>query len=97
MKVLKVMVTVATPDITDWTQILTTAEVEELQNYAAKIRWGFCQSTLAEQIKRFENGDTKEKCKVYFLLEDCNFHDVARMLAKGEVAAAYNWAKTELP
>ena len=83
-------------DISDWTHILSEQEVADLQAYAAKIHWGFNSQTLKSQIGRFENGDKKEKCKVYFLLEDCNFHEVAGLLAEGKVKEAYEWANTQI-
>ena len=83
-------------DIREWNNILTDKEVEECQSYAAKIHWGFSKKTLKAQIRRFERGNTKTKCKVYFLLEDCNYHDVANYLADGDVEGAYRWADTNL-
>ena len=84
----------AETDIRKWPVILTDKEVGECQRFSARIHWGFNEETLTKQIKRFEDGDTKEKCKVYYILEDCNFHEVAEMLAEGKIAEAYKWAKT---
>ena len=83
-------------DITKWNEILSAKEVGECQEFGASIGWGFNRITLSEQITRFDKGDAKEKCKVYFILEDCNFHDVAGMLAKGKVKEAYEWANTQI-
>ena len=38
----------------------------------------------------------KTKSKVYFILEDCNFHEVAGLLAEGKVKEAYEWANTQI-
>lgn len=83
-------------DITNWRELLTEEEVDECKAFTAKIHWGFNSKSLKKQIKRFENGDIKEKCKVYFILEDCNFHEVASMLARGKVQDAWWWAHTEI-
>lgn len=82
--------------LTNWTKILTEEEVEECQSYSAKIHWGFNSKSLTKMVKRFEDGDTKEKCKVWFILEDCNFHEVAGLLADGKVQEAYEWANTQI-
>ena len=83
-------------DITNWRKLLTNEEVGKCQAFAAKIHWGFSRKTLAKQISRFERGRTKTKCKVYFILEDCNFHEVAKLLAEGKVKEAYEWANTQI-
>lgn len=83
-------------DITNWREILTAEDIDECKAFTAKIHFGFNSKSLKRQIKRFENGDIKEKCKVYFILEDCNFHDVAGMLARGNVQDAWWWAHTEI-
>lgn len=83
-------------DITKWTEILTAEDVAKEQRYAAKIRWAFSAKSLNAQIDRFEAGDDKEKCKVYFLLEDCNFHEVAGLLANYGAAWARKWVKDNL-
>lgn len=83
-------------DITDWRKLLTDEEVGKCQAFAAKIHWGFSSKTLTKQIQRFEKGTMKTKCKVWFILEDCNFHDVAAMLANGKVKDAYEWANTQI-
>lgn len=90
------MKTKKTTDITKWPELLTDKEVGECQAYSAKIHWGFSRRTLAKQIARFENGTIKTKCKVYFILEDCNFHEVANLLAEGRVKEAYEWANTKI-
>ena len=83
-------------DIRAWNKILTDKEVEECQEFTAKIHWGFNRKSLTKQIRRFERGTTKIKCKVYFILEDCNFHEVAKYLADGKVKEAYEWANTQI-
>ena len=78
-------------------EILTDAERDEVAAYSARIMWGFSPESIREQIKRFENGDIKEKAKVCYLLEDCNFHDLCGYLMCGEVSEAYKWADREMP
>lgn len=76
------------PDITRWPDILSPKDVEELRDTAARIGWGFTRESLEEQLVMFEQGDTKAKARVFYLLEDCNYHDVAGALAKYDVAGA---------
>lgn len=83
-------------DITNWREILTAEDIDECNAFAAKIHWGFNSKSLTKQIARFEKGTTKIKCKVYFILEDCNFHKVAGLLAEGKVKEAYEWANTQI-
>lgn len=83
-------------DITAWTNILSKKEVDECQEFTARIHWGFNRKSLMKQIRRFEKGTDKTKCKVFFILEDCNYHTVAGLLAEGKVKEAYEWAKQNL-
>ena len=77
-----------TVDITRWHSILTEKEVDRLRAKAARIGWGFSRSSLEKEICRFESGTVKAKAKVYYLLEDCNYNDVAGALAEHDVATA---------
>ena len=77
-----------TVDITRWNSILTANEAERVRDKAARIRWGFSRASLEKEICRFESGTVKTKAKVFYLLEDCNYHDVASALADYDVARA---------
>ena len=81
---------------TNWRELLTAEEVGKCQAFAAKIHWGFNRQSLTKLIERFERGRTKTKCKVFFILEDCNYHEVARLLAECKVKEAYEWANTQI-
>lgn len=82
-------------DITNWRKLLTYEEVGKCQAFAAKRHWGFSRQSLTKLIERFEEGDAKERCKVWFILDDCNF-PCASLLAEGKVKEAYEWANTNL-
>ena len=78
-------------------EILNEKERDEVADYSVKILWGFSPESIREQIKRFENGDIKEKAKVCYLLEDCNYHTLCGLLANEEIAEAYKWVDKEMP
>ena len=84
-----------TTDITNWRELLTDEEVGKCQAFAAKIHWGFNRQSLTKLIERFERGRTKTKCKVYFILEDCNY-PCAKLIAEGKVKETYEWIKQNL-
>ena len=78
-------------------EILTDAEKNEVACYSARIMWGFSPESIREQIKRYQNGDIKEKAKVCYLLEDCNFHELCGYLAEGKIEEAKRWIALEFP
>lgn len=80
---------------TNWRELLTDEEVGKCQAFAAKIHWGFNRKSLTKLIERFERGRTKTKCKVYFILEDCNY-PCASLIAEGKVKETYEWIKQNL-
>ena len=82
-------------DITDWINILTAEDIDECKAFTAKIHFGFNRKSLTKQIERFEKGDIKERCKVWFILDDCNF-PCASLLAEGKVKETYEWIKQNL-
>lgn len=82
-------------DITNWREILTAEDIDECKAFTAKIHFGFNRKSLTKQIERFEKGDIKERCKVWFILDDCNF-PCASLLAEGKVKDAYEWANTQI-
>lgn len=84
-----------TTDITNWRDILTAEDIDECKAFTAKIHFGFNRKSLTKQIERFEKGDLKERCKVWFILDDCNF-PCASLLAEGKVKEAYEWANTNI-
>lgn len=84
-----------TTDITKWREILTAEEIDECKAFTAKIHFGFNRKSLTKLIERFEKGDIKERCKVWFILDDCNF-PCASLLAEGNVQEAYEWANTQI-
>ena len=82
-------------DITNWREILTAEDIDECKAFTAKIHFGFNRKSLTKQIERFEKGDIKERCKVWFILDDCNY-PCASLLAEGKVKETYEWIKQNL-
>ena len=82
-------------DITNWREILTAEDIDGCKAFTAKIHFGFNRKSLTKQIERFEKGDIKERCKVWFILDDCNY-PCASLLAEGKVKETYEWIKQNL-
>ena len=72
-------------------EILTDAEKKEVFAEAASSMWAFSPKSIREQLKRYMNGNLKEKAKVCFLFEDCNFHELCGYLAEGKIEEAKRW------
>lgn len=83
-------------DITNTRSILTEQEMAKVRAFSARIEWGFTRESIRYQIAKFAKGDEKTKAKVYYLLEDCNFHTLARLLADENYAAARLWVKENM-
>ena len=81
----------------EYWKMLNEQEQEEVQNHSAKIFWGFNETSIRELFKRYMEGDLKEKAKVCYLLEDCNYHELCRLLAEGKIADADRWIEKEFP
>lgn len=77
-----------TADIRHYHRILTPDEVKAEAKRAADLEWGCDQQEFAEQIRRFNNGDLKEKAKVYAFFEEINYHDICEALAEGDTGKA---------
>jgi hypothetical protein len=83
--------------IIEYWKMLNGQEEDEIRAYSAKIGWGFNETSIRELFKRYMEGDLKEKAKVCYLLEDCNYHTLCGFLAEGKVAEAKNWIDDEFP
>lgn len=82
-------------DFKNWQYLLSLKDLCEAKDYTAKIHWGFNSKSLTALLKKFEKGSIKTKCKVWYILEDCNY-PVLGFLERGDLAGAYEWAKNEL-
>ena len=82
-------------DFKNWQYLLSLKDLCEAKNYTAKIHWGFNRQSLTKLIERFERGRIKTKCKVLFILEDCNY-PCASLIAEGKVKETYEWIKQNL-
>ena len=80
-----------TPSVIEYTKVLTEGELDEVYAYAQSHLWGLSKKTLKEKIKEYKSGDLKEKCKIYALLEDCNFHTLSSLLVEEKYAEARKW------
>lgn len=77
-----------TADISHYHRILTPEECRAVGRQATEMGWGCDQQEFSEQMRRFENGDIKEKAKVYALFEEMNYHDICKALAEGDTVTA---------
>lgn len=78
----------ATADISRYSEILTKEEMQAEWKRAADLERGVNEDEFLEQIRRFENGDLKEKAKVYVFFQEINYHEVCEALADGATSKA---------
>lgn len=84
-------------DFTNWRDILTAEDIYECKEFIAKMCFGLNRKSLTNLIERFEKGDLKERCKVWFILVlDNRSFPCAILLAEGKVKEAYEWANTQI-
>lgn len=83
-------------DILEAYKNLTGEDQDKITAYSAKIRWAFTKKSLKTQIMRFRRGDVKDKAKVFYLLEDCNYHDVAGLLLDNKIEECYKWIEDNM-
>lgn len=81
----------------DYYSMLTKEEICEVQTEAYDKEWGFTPVEIREVFNRWKDGDQKEKVKVLYLLEACNFHTLRGKLEKGDKAGAVAWMDAEMP
>lgn len=81
----------------DYRKILSNKEKKEVMCNSARIHWGFNAESIRELFKRYLDGDIKEKAKICYLLEDCNFHTLCGMLEEGKEEYAKKWIELEFP
>ena len=81
----------------DFYSVLTKEERLEVQAESSAREWSFSPIDIREVFDRWEEGDIKEKAKVLYLLEDCNYHTLCGLLAKGDKAGAVAWMDAEMP
>ena len=81
----------------DYHKMLTANEKEAVCEYSAQIGWGFTPTSIRELLKRYIDGDIKEKAKVCYLLEDCNFHNICALLADEKVEEAKKQIDKDIP
>ena len=81
----------------DYRKILSDKEKKEVRCNSARIHWGFNAESIRELFKRYLDGDIKEKAKICYLLEDCNYHTLCGMLEEGKEEYAKKWIELEFP
>lgn len=81
----------------DYNSMLTEEEKLEVKTEASDREWGFSPEEIREVFKRWKDGDQKEKAKVLYLLEECNYHTLCGLLKKGDKAGAVAWMDAEMP
>lgn len=79
------------PSVTEYYKVLTDSELDEVYSYAQSHLWGLSKKILKEKIKEYKSGDLKEKCKIYALFENCNFHALSSLLVEEKYAEARKW------
>ena len=81
----------------DYNNILTDDEKHLMSEYSGYIHWGFTPDTIRAEFWHWKTGDLKEKAKVCYLLEDCNFHTLCGLLSTGDEKSALEWIDKEMP
>ena len=80
-----------------YNRMLTEKQFDAIKSYATKISWGFTPNGIRKQLERYQKGTELTKAKVCSLLEECNYHELCKLLAKRDIEAAIKWCNDVMP